>query len=219
MPMRNFVRHAVAAAMLAAAALGPPARAGVVREHEGRAIVSGQISAEDANTLLGLLARYPAIDTVLFQECRGGTLGAANAFAQIIGQKKLKTLAAGQCTSACALAFLAGTPRGFDTQPGFSMIGLHAPRLPDSSGPSTEAVSHRMLQWVEDATGGKLSRDVLGLIAHSWTPASGVMFMSWRAGAVRMNRTVYCDGTQAGELEKCKPLPGADAASQGIVTE
>ncbi|MBC5763343.1 hypothetical protein [Ramlibacter albus] len=211
-----MVRHLVAFGL---AFVCISAQAGIVREAAGRVIVSGQIAPEDASRLLDLLARNPGIDTVLFHECRGGTLGAANAFATIIRDRKLKTLAAGQCTSACALAFLAGVPRRFEAVPGFSMIGLHAPRLPDSSGPSSDAVSQKMLQWVERATGGKLSKEVMDLIASSWAPASGVMFMSYNVGSVRMSRTVYCDGTQDGTLEKCRTLRGADALSQGIVTE
>jgi hypothetical protein len=76
-----------------------------------------------------------------------------------------------------------------------------------------------MLGWVERATGGKLRKEVMDLIASSWSPASGVMFMTFNFGNTRTSRTVYCDGSQQGELEKCKPLWDADALSQGIVTE
>lgn len=213
-----FVRHTATVAGCVAL-LVSAAHAGIAREGASRVVVSGQISAEDASSLLTMLARNPGIDTILFQECKGGTLGAANAFAAIIAERKLKTLAAGQCTSACALAFLAGTPRRFDSQQGLTLIGLHAPRLPDSSGPSSEAVSQKMLQWVDRATGGKLRRELMDLIASSWTPSSGVMFMTYNVGAVRMSRTVYCDGKHEGALEKCRTLTGADAMSQGIVTE
>lgn len=214
----DLMRHLPAIALVAAAA-AVPAYAGRVHESAGRVVVSGQISPEDATTLLGLLARNPGIDTVQFQECRGGTLGAATAFRAIITERKLKTMAAGQCTSACALAFLAGAARRFDRQTPFNMIGLHAPRLPDSSGPSSDAVSRRMLLWVEEATGGKVRKELMDLIANSWAPTSGVMFMTYNTGAMRTSRTVYCDGTQAGTMEKCRSLPGADALSQGIVTE
>jgi hypothetical protein len=214
----SFVRRTAVAAGCSAL-LACAAHAGIVRDGADRVVVSGQISAEDASTLLSMLARNPGIHTILFHECKGGTLGAANAFAAIIAERKLKTLAAGQCTSACALAFLAGTARRFDAHPGLTMIGLHAPRLPDSSGPSSDAVSQKMLQWVDRATGGKLRKELMDLIASSWTPSSGVMFMTYNTGSLRRSRTVYCDGTQEGALEKCRPLTGADAISQGIVTE
>lgn len=186
---------------------------------DGRVLVSGTLADADVPVFLALLDADPRPTTVVFDHCLGGTLSAAYGYARAIRQRELRTIARHQVSSGCALAYLAGVKRGYDSSAGMTAIALHVGRKADGSGPSPELVNMRMLSYMIDLTDRKLSEPVQQLIARSWSEASGVMFLSWNYFLLRWGTVVYCDGTQGRDLGKCLRLDGVDAFSQGIITE
>lgn len=196
------------------------ADAGTIRFADERLLIGGDITDEDTRTLARALREDPHLTTLVFEQCRGGTLSAAYGFADLIKLRRLQTVASGPCASACALAFLAGARRSFGASSALNWVALHAARRPDGSGPSSDALNRQMLGTLKTFTSGKLSSELLQLIAKSWSARSGVFFV--RAGGELSSRdgVWYCDGRQGSDPpHQCKRLPGFDPLSQGIVTE
>lgn len=77
-----------------------------------------------------------------------------------------------------------------------------------------------MLASLKTFTSGKLSSELIGLIAKSWPARSGVFFVRSERESPMRDEVWYCDGQQGNDARnKCRRLPGYDALSQGIVTE
>lgn len=186
---------------------------------EDRLHVSGMLSDADIPAFIELLDANPQVTKVVFDQCLGGTLSAGYGYARLIRQRTISTVARRQCSSACALGFLGGVRRSFDTSAGTAAIGLHLARKINGSGPASLLVNRRLLSFIEEMTGGKLHEPVSGLIDRSWSEASGVFFASTNLWLFRREKTIYCDGTQGRDSGKCIWLEGVDALTQGIVTE
>lgn len=102
----------------------------------------GDIAYEDIDALRALLARHAdRIDTLTLTS-KGGYIEAAYEMAAIIADYGLKTEVAGECTSACAILFVAGTERRMNRG---ARIGLH----PSSWG--VEAMRTYYDDWREDS--------------------------------------------------------------------
>lgn len=186
---------------------------------DGRVHVSGTIATADVSMFMALLDTDPQPTTVVFEQCLGGTLSAAYSYSKAIRQRQLRTVARRQVSSACAIAFLGGVKRGLDDGVGTTVIGLHVGRRADGLGPSSEPINMGLLSFIAELAGGRIGERVQGLIARSWSEAAGVYFVSSNYLLFRINKTVYCDGTQGRDTAKCLRLDGVDAYSQGIVTE
>lgn len=186
---------------------------------DDRVYVSGSITDADVSGFVALLDQNPKSRTVVFDQCLGGTVSAAYRYARVIRERQLTTVARHQCSSACAVAFLGGTSRHFDSAVWLTAIGLHVSRRADGSGPSSEVLNQQVVSFIVEMTEGKLGERVLELIGKSWSEGSGVFFVSFNLLGYSTDRVVYCDGTQGKDIGKCPRLTGIDAYSQGIVTK
>jgi hypothetical protein len=185
---------------------------------DDRLTITGSVSDSDTILLKKTLVDNPSITTLVFQQCTGGTLSAALDIANLIRARGLQTVASRQCSSACAIAFLAGTRRSFDNHTGVTAIGLHMPRKQDGSGPSADHFTEQVLQAVRASTGDKLAPELLALLRRSWTAASGIYFVRKSLFFWKTEEVLYCDGSEGGNASKCKRVNGYSALSQGIVT-
>lgn len=89
---------------------------------DGKSVVlKGGMNDGAAAALTRALDLAPAVKTVLFSSS-GGWVREGNLVAHIISQRKLTTYVEGECTSACTVAFLAGSDRAADPN---AHIGFH----------------------------------------------------------------------------------------------
>lgn len=184
-----------------------------------KVLVSGTIGDEDAVAFRSLVESDRRLTTVVFEQCLGGTASAAFGFAKVIQERRLNTVAAKQCSSACAIAFLAGTTRSFADRLGTSLIHLHVARTLDSTGRAPDALNRRLAAALETSTKGRLNPKLERLISQSWLPGAGVVFVRRNYGLWKRDEVLHCDGSQGADMSKCTRLDGFDAVSQGIVTE
>jgi hypothetical protein len=115
------------------------------------------------------------------------------------------------------MAFLAGRERSYDDSVPVTSIVLHAGRRRDGQ-PASDAVNRRILMFLETATDGKLSPELLALVRGAWSEAAGVLFVRSRAGGLQRDEVRWCDGSQGRDIDRCRRLPAFDPVSQGIVT-
>lgn len=102
----------------------------------------GDIAYEDIDTLRTLLARHEGRIDTLTLTSKGGYIEAAYEMAAIVADYGLKTEVAGECASACAILFVAGTQRHMNRG---GRIGLH----PSSWG--VEAMRSYYRDWQADS--------------------------------------------------------------------
>lgn len=102
----------------------------------------GDIAYEDIDALRALLARHAdRIDTIRLTS-KGGYIEAAYEMAAILADYGLKTEVEGECASACAILFVAGTERRMNRG---GRIGLH----PSSWG--VDSMRSYYEDWREDS--------------------------------------------------------------------
>ena len=79
-------------------------------------VVVGWLSPEVVADARQKLSEPHFRGSVVFEHCLGGTLGAAVDMAELIRARGFATVARRQCSSACAIAFLAGRHRSVDAR-------------------------------------------------------------------------------------------------------
>ena len=69
----------------------------------------------------------PGVDTVAFVNSPGGDLWTGLTIGRMIAEKRLKTVAAGFCVSACSIMFMGGKERSFSDvfRPAQTYVGIH----------------------------------------------------------------------------------------------
>lgn len=100
---------------------------------DGKSVVlKGGMNDGAAEALTRALDMAPAVNTVVFSST-GGWVREGNLAANIISQRKLATYVEGECTSACTIAFLAGSDRAAGPN---AHIGFHQFKSVGESGGS-----------------------------------------------------------------------------------
>lgn len=187
-------------------------------------IVSGYLDRAMATAIAEKLDRNFAIREIAFRKVLGGNIGGAYTLFETIRRKKLRTRVDGQCHSACAIAFMAGTERTNKPIDSLSMhqsiLSFHASRKAtnDDKVETDPALNDKILAKIDGATGGKLSEQVRALIGASFTPTSGVIFIRRQVRGVVSQKTVHCNGTEGGNLSKCVEIENSDPLQMGILT-
>lgn len=204
----------IGALLAGACTLAQPA---VIALHQDELRVSGFIEDGDTANFRSLLDANTGLQRVVFDRCLGGTVSAALEFAALIRAHRLATVASVQASSACAMAFLAGRERSYDENAPVTSIVLHAGRRRDGR-PASDAVNRRIMMFLETATDGKLSPELLAMVRGAWSEAAGVLFVRRRAATGLVDEVRWCDGSQGADADRCRRLPAYDAYSQGIVT-
>lgn len=102
----------------------------------------GDIAYEDIDALRSILARHEGRLDTLRLTSDGGYIEAAYAMAAVVADYGLKTEVQGECASACAIIFVAGTERRMNKG---GRIGLH----PSSWG--VDAMRSYYEDWREDS--------------------------------------------------------------------
>ncbi|MBP6529647.1 MAG: hypothetical protein KA260_05955 [Burkholderiales bacterium] len=177
--------------------------------------VSGTIQAADDTSFSNLLSspRGKKVRTALFEACYGGKVGASTRIADQIEQRRLATIARGQVSSGCAVAFMAGRTRSVDVANGPAALifhnGTHAngTRVDD-----IEALPARLDRY----TNRKLKDPLREFIRNAKTD-SGVVFFFPKAGDRNRPSVGFCSGTLKKDLRDCRVYPNESASKSGIL--
>jgi hypothetical protein len=158
--------------------LGPPAALKVT----GRTLhIDGTITHKVTERFEALIDQHPDIDQISISSF-GGRTNAAVAIASIISNRKLNTVAVGECSSACTFIFLSGKIRMFDIN---SALGFHSPKILglsdiESQSESPEVTEAYLAAGLSDAF---ISKALRTPSASMWYPSDNTLI---RQGAVHL---------------------------------
>jgi hypothetical protein len=158
--------------------LGPPATLKVT----GRTLhIDGTITHKVTERFEALIAQHPDIDQVSISSF-GGRTNAAVAIASIISKRKLNTVAAGECSSACTFIFLSGKIRMFDIN---AALGFHSPKILGLSDLESQSESPEVTEAYEAAglSDAFISQALATPSASMWYPSDDTLI---RQGAVHL---------------------------------
>jgi hypothetical protein len=136
---------------------------------DGKSVVlKGGMNDGAAEALTRALDMAPAVNTVVFSSM-GGWVRQGNLVANIVSQRNLSTYVEGECTSACTIAFLAGSDRAVGPN---ARIGFH--QFKSVGEPGGNAGDDAMARAVYERAG--VSREFITRIVATppeqvWYPA------------------------------------------------
>lgn len=166
--------------------------------------VTGFLDNAKSNSIIAQLEKRSAtLNSVLFSECHAGTLGASVELAQYIRDHSVSTVAAGQVTSGCAIAFLAGRTRRIDLKNDYVLIGLHNGRTPAGEPMQDREFVIRQMEYFLRA---RFDEKIRSLLRDAHGEAAGVFFYFRRDGSEVVETVKHCDGSQGTDFMKCAIL-------------
>ncbi len=196
-------------------AITSPAIATVLVNSEGDIVISGFIDSAVVQEVSGLVkARSAHAYRLVFEDCHGGQVGPSTMLAILVDTNKISTVAKKQCTSGCALAFIAGRNRTVDTKMDAALIGLHNAHTPNGE-PTRNPDS--LLKRLDMYSGYRLRGEVREMIRASTNPRTGVLFIFGQDGTDEKDSVRYCDEKAHSNPHRCRALDGVTAMSLGIV--
>lgn len=213
---------AVAVLLLSAVAMSATAaeQDSPVRVHigtHGDVVVSGRITTETVLRVKRLLASSPSsVKRLVFDHCLGGTMGPSTDLARVVRQHRLETVARRQCSSGCALAFLAGATKSVDTTSDPVLIGLHMPYSFDGAATENPAFFLRMLDVF---TSRKLRGKHRDLVMQTGSATTGLFFVFRQDGSAASfeDHVRFCTNESKLDIMACDLIVGADAVTLGII--
>jgi len=195
-----------------------PAVAAVSVSDDGDIIVSGLIDRQLVEEFRAILNQSKG-DTrrkVVFDQSLGGLVGSSATLAILIEGNGLNTVARRQCSSGCALAFLAGRHRTVDTRQFPVVIGFHNAYKKDGTPTDDPA---NLMKRLDYYTKRRLTGEIRDLIYGATSPARGILFIFEKTGSNTPDSVRYCDERADSNPDNCRVLAGVDARSMGIIDE
>jgi hypothetical protein len=180
--------------------------------------MSGPVVYEDWTAWQEIMDKHGSkIDTVVLYDSPGGESMPSRFISPHIRARKLKTVVAGPCASACANMFVAGVERQFASGANKSVLVFHGSYRENDR--SVVKRSHgdyflRMTDW-------KMSEALVLRFINLPDPSGGLMFFHPQLKPDKLMALVaLCDGkaVRAKRLDQCETIPETDALAQGVVT-
>ncbi len=160
------------------------------------------------------------IERLILVNGPGGDLWTGMQIARMVQKAKIKTVASGQCMSACSLIFMAGQERSFGTGhlPRMTLIGIHGAHDKDSKNVLYQAM-HQMYAFYEQQMGDKFDAAVINQALYDIKEAFGFLRIREMQRTQEKDRTPWFCPTGQTPLDQCQQHSGKDAYSLGIVTQ
>lgn len=183
----------------------------MVRSNE-TLILSGKVVPEDSQLFRKKLEEGP-VKTVVMTESPGGNIRAAYDIAELITEGKINTAVNGNCKSACALIFMAGTERQMIASAHLkkTRLGFHAPHNKQTKEISTAAIP-RFREWLLKVTQGKFPEEILDRALN--IERAGDMLYFYYPDENYLGDIRFCT---EGSL-RCETLKGYNIVKIGILT-
>jgi hypothetical protein len=209
--------------MLAFVATGGVAGAMTMRVAHDQVLLGGQLVPADPDLFEKLLNANPGVDTVVLRDSPGGAYVANRGLSELIQARKLKTVVAGHCVSACAMVFLSGSERYFGDGERLdsTSLGFHGSYDRETGMLAPEERLQFLKTEVEQETAGKADPALVDHWLHLSDRSRTVRFRYPGPAGSFASPTVFdCTGPgpNRGDYGACTPIPGHDALSMGIIT-
>lgn len=178
-----------------------------------RLVVEGRLDGSAVESFKEQLSSGK-VKLVVFENSLGGSAEVAGEYARAIQAAGVNTEAHGQCSAACAYAFLAGRERRFGRG-----LQVNALMIPVAVRPNSDELPTR---WQGDDPLRTLADfDPVPTAAapiDRWQPEHAIVFTSTPTLFGRVYNSFYCDGTQGRDTSRCEVLSNADPHKLGVLT-
>jgi rhodanese-related sulfurtransferase len=150
----------------------------------------------------------------------GGDLWTGMQIARMVQEAKIKTVASGQCMSACSLIFMAGQERAFGSGhlPRMTLIGIHGAHDKYSKDVLYQAMP-QIYALYKQQMGEKFDAAVINQALYDIKEASGFLRIREIQRTQAKDRTPWFCPTGQTPFDQCQQHVGKDAYTLGIVTQ
>ena len=185
-------------------------------ETQGNTVFATGPIGEDYLSLKDALSQ-PEIEQVVFVNSPGGDLWTGMQVGRLINERRLKTVAAGFCVSACSIMFMGGVERRFSDvfRPAQTYIGIHGPHDKYSKAVKTDR-GVQIFHFFESMMAGQFNESVMKIALYDMDDA-GSLLRVFDAGRAPKRVTYHCRSSKTPRKE-CTDIKDQDALSLGIVT-
>ncbi|MFM7330819.1 MAG: rhodanese-like domain-containing protein [Brachymonas sp.] len=191
------------------------AQAMTVEVHGNQVFATGPVE-DDLRKFEEAFAK-PGVDTVVLVNSQGGDLWTGLRVGRLIADKKLNTVIAGSCISACSIMFMGGKERRFSDafRPTQTMIGIHGAHNKDTKQVDA-AAQPQIYAFYKQNMGEKFNSAVINQALYDMEDAGSLLRVF---DPTRSAKTLpyHCRSAQT-PRDKCSKFEGIDALSLGIVT-
>jgi rhodanese-related sulfurtransferase len=159
----------------------------------------------------------PGVDTVVFVNSPGGDGWTGLRVARLIADKKLNTVIAGFCSSACSVMFMGGKERTFSDSflPLQTYIGIHGAHNKYTKSVDS-SLTPTLYAFYKQTMDERFNPDVINAALYGMEDA-GSMLRVFDAQRTPKRISYHCKGAQT-PRQDCKEFKDADALNLGIVT-
>ena len=214
--MSKFFRATVILAVASGVTLVGPAMAMTVEVQGNAVFAAGDIGPKDILKFREAVSR-PGVDTLLLVNSEGGDLYTGFHLARVVAAWRLKTVVAGQCSSACAIVFVGGVERSFSGayEPQDTYVGIHG-AISRIDGKVNGVVAAQIYAFFRRNMGERFDADIMELAVYGMRDAGSLLRVF--DGARQPKRDPYhCESGQT-ERQNCTEFKDQNALSLGVVT-
>ena len=214
--MSKFFRATVILAVASGVTLAGPAMAMTVEVQGNAVFAAGDIGPKDILKFREAVSR-PGVDTLLLVNSEGGDLYTGFHLARVVAAWRLKTVVAGQCSSACAIVFVGGVERSFSGayEPQDTYVGIHG-AISRIDGKVNGVVAAQIYAFFRRNMGERFNADIMELAVYGMRDAGSLLRVF--DGARQPKRDPYhCESGQT-ERQNCTGFKDQNALSLGVVT-
>lgn len=202
-------------AAMAACCLAPAAAMTLVSQGD-TVFATGPVQ-DDLRQFEAALSR-PGITTVAFVNSPGGDLWTGLNVARLIARKKLNTVAAGKCMSACSIMFMGGRERRYadNFHPRLTMIGVHGAHRKDTKQVDS-TVQPQLFAFYKARIGARFRADIINQALYEMDDAGAFLRVpDPLRDPIRLHPT-HCRSAQT-PAAQCTVFKDDDALTLGIAT-
>jgi hypothetical protein len=212
---------------ISAMVIASPAQAMFMEAAGDQLILSGGVGEGDYERLKRLLDEHgDKITTVVLRNSPGGRITAMTKMMDLVHQRRLRTVVAGYCRSACANIFLAGKERHFASESlaGDAYLAFHG--IYDDRSLLHSTKLHELRMQVHYYTAGMIDP----ALVDRWLRVASRRGFIYFLDSARLQpgygaSVLQCEGLFEDAfgrpnkaLSECEKIPGIDVYEQGIVT-
>ena len=212
----RFFRATLMLALAGVVTLVSPAMAMTVEVQGSAVFVSGDIGPTDILKFRAAVSR-PGIDTLVLVNSEGGDLYTSFHLARVVAAWRLKTVVAGQCSSACAIIFMGGVERSFSDafEPQDTYVGIHG-AISRINGKVNGVVAAQIYAFFRRNMGERFDADIMELAIYGMQDA-GSLLRVFDASRPPQRDPYHCESGQT-ERRNCSEFKDQNALSLGVVT-
>lgn len=179
--------------------------------------VSGMIQSGDDLMVQAAYQEAPFTRLVLV-DSPGGSFLVGLRIARWVEERRLATVVAGHCLSACSLIFVAGEQRQFaQARPGQThWIGIHGPYARSTGEPSS-AGAQMMLSYLRHRMGDKYDPALMERAVYQMHDPSGLLGLPQAGSAGGLASAWHCPSSRS-RRDLCTRFPDKNALNLGLLT-